>query len=51
MKITDVLRLSEKPTTTPAWEVNFSVANLQGLKKIVKHLDRSSLVYEFDFDS
>ncbi len=51
MKITDVLRLSEKPTTTPAWEINFTVANLQGLKKIVKYLDRSSLVYEFYFES
>ena len=51
MKITDVVRLSEKPTTTPAWEVNFTVANLHGLKKIIKHLDRSSCVYEFDFES
>jgi len=51
MKITDVLRLSEKPTTTLAWEVNFTVANLHSLKKIIKHLDRSSLVYEFGFES
>ena len=50
MKVTDVLRLSGKPTTTPAWEINFTVANLHGLKKIIKHLDRSSLVYEFDFE-
>jgi GTP pyrophosphokinase len=51
MKITDVLLLSEKPTTTLAWEVNFTVANLHSLKKIIKHLDRSSLVYEFGFES
>ena len=50
MKVTDVLRLSGKPTPTPAWEIDFSVANLHGLKKIIKHLDRSSLVYEFDFE-
>ena len=50
MKVTDVLRLSGKPTPTPAWEIDFSVANLYGLKKIIKHLDRSSLVYEFDFE-
>ncbi len=51
MKVADVLRLSERSTPTPAWEVNFNVANLHGLKKIMKHLNRSSLVYEFDFDS
>lgn len=50
MKVTDVLLLSGKPTPTPAWEIDFSVANLHGLKKIIKHLDRSSLVYEFDFE-
>jgi GTP pyrophosphokinase len=51
MKVKDVLCLSKKATTTPAWEITFTVANLHGLKKIVKHLDRSSLVYEFDFDA
>ena len=50
MIVTDVLRLSEKATATPAWEVTFTVANLHGLKKIFKHLDRSSLIYEFDFE-
>ncbi len=50
MRVTEVLRLSEKPTSTPAWEINFTVANLHGLKKIFKHLDRSSLIYEFDFE-
>ncbi len=51
MKISDILCLSGKPTRTPAWEINFSVANLHGLKKIIKHFDRSSLAYEFDFES
>jgi GTP pyrophosphokinase len=51
MLISDVLRLSGKPTATPAWEVNFTVANLHGLKKIIKHFDRSTLAYEFDFES
>ncbi len=50
MKVTDVILLSGKPTPTPAWEIDFSVADLYGLKKIIKHLDRSSLVYEFDFE-
>jgi len=50
MKVSDIVRLSEKPTPTPAWEINFTVANLHGLKKIIKHLDRSSLVYEYAFE-
>jgi GTP pyrophosphokinase len=50
MKVSDIVRLSEKPTPTPAWEVNFKVANLHGLKKIIKHLDRSSFVYEYEFE-
>lgn len=50
MKVSDILRLSEKPTPTPAWEINFNVANLQGLKKIIKHFNRSSLVYEYAFE-
>ena len=50
MKVSDIIRLSENPTPTPAWEVNFNVANLHGLKKIIKHLDRSSFVYEYAFE-
>jgi GTP pyrophosphokinase len=51
MKISDVLCLTGKPSQAPAWEINFTVANLHGLKKIIKHFDRSSLAYEFDFES
>ncbi|WP_417909279.1 HD domain-containing protein [Candidatus Electronema sp. PJ] len=32
-----------------AWEVHFTVANLLGLKKIIRHLDRSFLTYQFEF--
>lgn len=51
MNVIEVLLLSDKPTTTPAWEISFTVANLHGLKKIVKHFDRSSLRYEFAIES
>lgn len=47
MKIIDIIALTHRPTTTPAWEVNFTVPNLHALKKIFKHLDRSELPYEF----
>ena len=49
MNILDVQCLSGQPTTI-AWEVGFTVSNLHELKKIVKHLDRSNLKYEFDFE-
>jgi GTP diphosphokinase / guanosine-3',5'-bis(diphosphate) 3'-diphosphatase len=47
MKIIDIIALTHRPTTTPAWEVNFTAPNLHALKKIFKHLDRSELTYEF----
>ncbi len=50
LKIIDVLLLSKKPIKRPAWEINFTVVNLHGLKKIMKHLDRSGLTYEFELE-
>ena len=47
LEIIDIIALTARPNTTPAWEVNFTVLNLYGLKKIFKHLDRSELPYEF----
>lgn len=49
MNVTEVVRLSDRPAMR-AWEVGFTVGNLHGLKKIIKHLDRSNLLYEFDFE-
>ncbi len=51
MIINEVFRLSKKPGVTQAWEVIFTVANLYDLKKIIKHLDRSSLNYVYDFEA
>lgn len=47
MKIIDIITLTDRPNTPPAWEINFTVPDLAALKKISKHLDRSELVYEF----
>lgn len=47
MKIIDIIALTDRPNTTPAWEVNFTVPNMYALRKIFKHLDRSELPYEF----
>ncbi|MGW8161301.1 MAG: TGS domain-containing protein, partial [Desulfobulbales bacterium] len=47
MKIIDIIALTHRPNTTPAWEVNFTAPHLHALKKIFKHLDRSELPYEF----
>jgi GTP pyrophosphokinase len=51
MIIKDVFRLTKKTITSQAWEVQFRVDNLHGLKKIIKHLDRSSLQYLCDFEA
>ncbi|XOF35087.1 MAG: HD domain-containing protein [Candidatus Electrothrix sp. YB6] len=50
LHITDILRKGKKIAAVPDWEVHFTVANLQGLKKIIRHLDRSGVRYLFDFE-
>ena len=47
MKVADILVLSRVDAKKPAWEINFEVANLHGLKSILAHFDKSGLVYEF----
>ncbi|MBI4792219.1 MAG: hypothetical protein HY789_05715 [Deltaproteobacteria bacterium] len=49
MKISEVIALSKRPDVT-AWEVNFEVENLQGLKHILQHFAKSKLEYEFVLD-
>ncbi len=50
MKILDLMILSKTPTPNPAWEVTFQVPTLYVLKKVLRHLEKSSLPYEYDFD-
>jgi GTP pyrophosphokinase len=47
MKIVDILVLSRVEDKKPAWEVNFQVADLQGMKSILAHFSKSGLPYEF----
>jgi guanosine-3',5'-bis(diphosphate) 3'-pyrophosphohydrolase len=47
MKVADILVLSRIDAKKPAWEINFEVSNLHGLKSILEHFDKSGLPYEF----
>jgi GTP pyrophosphokinase len=47
MKVADILVLSRIDVKKPAWEINFEVSNLHGLKNILSHFDKSGLLYEF----
>ncbi len=50
MRIQEITMLSKAPTNTPDWEVTFQVPTLHVLKRVLRHLDKSSLLYEFDFE-
>ncbi len=50
MRILDLMVLSKAPIPTPAWELSFQVPTLYVLKKVLRHFDKSSLPYEFDFE-
>jgi GTP pyrophosphokinase len=50
MRILEITLLSKTPTPTPAWEVTFQVPTLHVLRKVLRHFDKSSLPYEFDFE-
>jgi GTP pyrophosphokinase len=47
MKVFDIIMLSQIGAKKPAWEINFEVTDLQGLKSIIGHFDKSGLPYEF----
>jgi GTP pyrophosphokinase len=47
MKVADILVLSRIDAKKPAWEINFEVADLHGLKSILTHFNKSGLPYEF----
>jgi len=47
MKVADILVLSRIDAKKPAWEINFEVSSLHGLKGILDHFDKSGLPYEF----
>ncbi len=49
--VTNLQKLTSYSTKSPAWQVNFNVANLYVLQKALKHFDRSHLPYEFYLES
>jgi len=50
MKVSNVLLLSKTPTPNSAWEIKFQVPTLYVLRKVLRHFDKSGLVYDFDFE-
>lgn len=47
MKISEIDLLSSQPSRTSAWQINFHVETLQGLKNILVHLDKTGMAFEF----
>ena len=47
MKVADILVLSRIDIKKPAWEINFEISTLQGLKSILAHFNKSGIPYEF----
>ncbi len=50
MRLLEVNLLSKTPTANPAWEIWFQVPTLYVLRKVLRHFDKSALVYAFDFE-
>ena len=50
MKILDVILLSQSSARTSAWEVNFEVDTLHGLKNVLTHFDKTGILYEFGIE-
>jgi len=50
MKVEEVIRLSDRRDGPPAWQIDFSVANLYELKKVLKHFSRSTIPFEMDLE-
>lgn len=50
MKISEIELLSSRPSRTSAWQVNFQVDTLQGLKNILGHLAKTGMAFEFGLE-
>ena len=49
MAISEVVHLGSSDRDS-AWEISFRISTLLDLKKIMRHLEHSGLVYEFELD-
>ena len=50
MKVVDIVYLGKGSQMIGDWEINFTVTNLYGLKKVNRHFSRSGLRYEFELE-
>lgn len=50
MKISEIELLSSQPSRTSAWQINFQVDTLQGLKNILVHLGKTGMAFEFGLE-
>jgi len=50
VEIQKIALLSSYSSQYPAWELHFKVPNLYLLQKLIKHLDKSELPYEFELE-
>ncbi|HIJ90325.1 MAG: HD domain-containing protein [Desulfobulbaceae bacterium] len=50
MRISEIELLSSVPSRTSAWQINFQVDTLQGLKNILVHLAKTGMVFEFGLE-
>ncbi len=50
MRISEIDLLSSQPSRTSAWQINFQVDTLQGLKNILGHLDKTGMAFEFGLE-
>lgn len=50
MHFSELVYLGKKASSLGDWEVTFRTDTLYGLKKIIRHFDRSGLTYEFGLE-
>ncbi|MHB8151336.1 MAG: TGS domain-containing protein, partial [Desulfobulbia bacterium] len=50
MRISEIELLSSQPSRTSAWQINFQVDTLQGLKNILVHLGKTGMAFEFGLE-
>lgn len=50
MRISEITLLSSQQARTSAWQVNFQVDTLQGLKNILVHLGKTGLAFDFGLE-
>lgn len=47
MRMVNLEMLTSYTTHRPAWQLSFKVADLQGLQKVLRHFDKTSIPYEY----